>query len=63
MTKSLGCEAVVSDEVRATAGLSADALPAQDVAIRGRNAPMLVRVVADTRRLSALVGKAPVAAA
>jgi len=27
MTKSLSCEAVISDEVRATAGLSADALP------------------------------------
>ena len=31
MTKSLACEVVVSDEVRATAGLSADALPQQEV--------------------------------
>ena len=31
MTKSLACEAVISDEVRATAGLSADALPQQEV--------------------------------
>src|SRR5579871_6156758 len=36
MTKSLGCEAICSDEVRATAGLSPDALPQQDVEIRGR---------------------------
>ncbi len=55
MTKSLACEAVISDEVRATAGLSADALPQQEVAIRGRNEPMIVRTVAETRALSALV--------
>ena len=49
MTKSLACEAVISDEVRATAGLSAAALPAQEVTIRGRNEPMIVRTVADAR--------------
>ncbi len=43
MTKSLACEVVVSDEVRATAGLAADALPQHDVEIRGRNEPMIVR--------------------
>jgi len=32
MTKILACEAVVSDEVRATAGLAADALPQLEVA-------------------------------
>jgi adenylate cyclase len=55
MTKMLACEAVVSDEVRATAGLAADALPQQQVAIRGRDEPMLVRTVANTKVLSALV--------
>ncbi len=55
-TKSLACEAVVSDEVRRTAGLPDDALPQQEVAIRGRDEPMIVRVVADTRQLSAIVG-------
>ncbi|WP_249147373.1 adenylate/guanylate cyclase domain-containing protein [Bradyrhizobium jicamae] len=55
MTKSLACEAVISDEVRATAGLADDALPAQEVAIRGRNEPMIVRTVEATRVLSALV--------
>jgi len=55
MTKILACEAVISDEVRATAGLPADALPRQEVAIRGRNEPMIVRTVAETRALSALV--------
>jgi adenylate cyclase len=63
MTKSLACEAVISDEVRATAGLPADALPQQEVAIRGRNEPMIVRTVAETRALSALVGGAQVEAA
>ena len=49
MTKALACEVVVSDEVRATAGLAADALPQQEVAIRGRNEPMIVRAVKDAR--------------
>ncbi|MCA6123899.1 adenylate/guanylate cyclase domain-containing protein [Bradyrhizobium sp. WSM 1704] len=55
MTKSLACEAVISDEVRATAGLTEDALPAQDVAIRGRNEPMTVRTVDKTRVLATLL--------
>jgi adenylate cyclase len=63
MTKSLACEAVISDEVRATAGLPADALPQQEVAIRGRNEPMIVRTVAETRALSALVVDEHIAAA
>jgi adenylate cyclase len=63
MTKSLGCEAVVSDEVRATAGLPPDALPQKDVEIRGRAEPMSVRVVASAGALTALVmDEAPVAA-
>ena len=63
MTKALACEAVVSDEVRATAGLAADALPQQEVAIRGRNEPMVVRAVKDTKSLTALVIDEQVAAA
>ncbi|WP_314951787.1 adenylate/guanylate cyclase domain-containing protein [Bradyrhizobium cosmicum] len=55
MTKALACEAVVSEEVRRTAGLADDSLPQQEVAIRGRDEPMAVRVVADARELSALV--------
>lgn len=55
MTKTLACEAIVSEEVRRTAGLRDDALPQQEVAIRGRDEPMVVRVVADTRGLSVLV--------
>jgi len=57
MTKTLACEAIVSDEVRRTAGLADDSLPQQDVAIRGRGEPMAVRLVADARMLSALVDR------
>lgn len=57
MTKTLACEAIVSEEVRRTAGLADDALPQQEVAIRGRDEPMAVRVVADARALSALVDR------
>jgi adenylate cyclase len=57
MTKTLGCEAIVSDEIRSTAGLAEDALPHQEVAIRGRDEPMAVRVVADVRELAGLVDR------
>jgi adenylate cyclase len=53
MTKTLGCEVIVSDDVRATAGLASDALPRQDVEIRGRSVPINVCVVADASALSA----------
>jgi adenylate cyclase len=55
MTKSLGCEVVLSDEVRNTADIAADALPEQEVTIRGRAEPMLVRTAIDARVLAALV--------
>ncbi|MEK9284462.1 MULTISPECIES: adenylate/guanylate cyclase domain-containing protein [unclassified Bradyrhizobium] len=55
MTKTLACEAIVSEEVRRTAGLRDDALPQQEATIRGRDEPMTVRVIADVRLLAALV--------
>ena len=63
MTKNLSCEAVVSDEVRINAGLPADALPQHEVAIRGRNEPMIVRTVTDAKQLSSLVNDEQSAAA
>jgi adenylate cyclase len=63
MTKALSCEVVVSDEVRATAGLAADALPQQEVTIRGRNEPMIVRPVEDARTLAPLLADVEVVAA
>jgi adenylate cyclase len=58
MTKSAGCEAMISEEVRTTAGLSADALPQQQVEIRGRTDPMTVRIVASTKMLLPLTDAA-----
>jgi adenylate cyclase len=55
MTKSLACEAVISEEVRVTAGLAADDLPQREVEIRGRADPMKVRVIAQAKALAALV--------
>ena len=55
MTKTLGCEAIFSEEVRITAGLSDDSLPAQEVSIRGRSELMVVRTVTSATTLSALV--------
>jgi adenylate cyclase len=63
MTKTLGCEVVLSDEVRGTADIAADALPEQEVAIRGRAEPMLVRTAADAQVLATLVDDERVAAA
>ncbi len=55
MTKQLSCEALISEEVRVTAGLAADDLPQRDVEIRGRADPMKVRVIAQAKALAALV--------
>jgi adenylate cyclase len=63
MTKSLGCEALISEEVRLTAGLAADDLPRHEAAIRGRTESMIVRVVSSAKTLSALVRNLDVAAA
>jgi adenylate cyclase len=63
MTKNLACEAVLSDEVRITAGLAPEALPKQEVVIRGRAEPMMVRIAVEARQLSALVDATDVAAA
>jgi adenylate cyclase len=63
MTKNLACEAVFSEEVRVTAGLSPLGLPQQEVAIRGRTEPMMVRTVASVKTLSALVNDVEIVAA
>jgi adenylate cyclase len=58
MTKSVGCEAIISEEVRRTAGLPANALPQQQVEIRGRTDPIIVRIVASTKMLLPLTDAA-----
>jgi adenylate cyclase len=55
MTKSLASEAIVSEDVCKTAGVDADTLPTQEVSIRGRVEPMIVRTVADAKVLALLV--------
>jgi adenylate cyclase len=63
MTKSVGCEVILSEEVRVTAGLSASALPERQVEIRGRAEPMIVRSVVSAKALSALAAELKTAAA
>jgi adenylate cyclase len=63
MTKSFACEAIVSEQVRIAAGLAADGLPQQEVAIRGRTEPMVVRTVTSVKTLAALVNDVDMAAA
>ena len=63
MTKILECEAIISDEVRSTAGLTAGALPQQQVSIRGRVEPITVGAVKNAKILSALVNDLETAAA
>ena len=55
MTKALECQLVVSDEVCATAGIVAEALLRTQVAIRGRDEPMVVRTVTDPAGLVSLL--------
>jgi adenylate cyclase len=52
MTKGLECEVVLSEEVYKTAGLTVNLLPEQELSIRGRAEPMVVRLVANARMLS-----------
>jgi adenylate cyclase len=63
MTKSLACEAILSEEVRITAGVAAESLPEQEVTIRGRSGPMTVRTVTTAKNLFALVDDLTVVAA
>jgi adenylate cyclase len=63
MTKGLGCEVILSEEVRVTAGLPADALPERQIEIRGRTEPMIVRTVTSAKTLSALATAVDIVAA
>jgi adenylate cyclase len=52
MSKELDCQVVVADEVCRIAGL-ADALPAKEVTVRGRDGPIVVRTAAKAGPLGA----------
>ena len=58
LTKTLNCRAVISEEVCVTADLASDALNRTEVAIRGRDEPMIVRKVEDPVVLTGLVDAA-----
>jgi adenylate cyclase len=63
MTKTLGCEVVVSDDVCKTARLLPEAAERHTVPIRGRAEPMTVHSIADARVLSATLSAAESVAA
>ncbi|GLH82131.1 adenylate/guanylate cyclase domain-containing protein [Bradyrhizobium sp. SSBR45G] len=51
MTKTLGCQVIISDDVYERAGRASGLLPQQEVEIRGRAEPMRVRTAADAADL------------
>jgi adenylate cyclase len=63
MTKTLGCEVIVSEEVCASAQVAADDPARREVTIRGRDEPMTVRVVMEAKALLALAEQVEAAAA
>jgi adenylate cyclase len=58
MSKSLNCKAIISEDVFATAGIAADTLTRTEVAIRGREEPMIVRTTDDPGALTGLLDAA-----
>jgi adenylate cyclase len=55
MTKGLGCEVVISEEVCRRAGLPIDALATREVPIRGRDEPLLVRLAVRANLVSSII--------
>jgi adenylate cyclase len=55
MTKELGCEVVISDQMLKTAGLVAHSLPSAEVTIRGRADPLVVRSIAKAAELATVL--------
>ena len=55
LTRTLGCEVLMSEEVFRKAGLSADALPAHEVDARGRDGKVLARAAARAAELAGLM--------
>jgi adenylate cyclase len=55
LTKTLGCEVLMSEEVYVGAGFGPDELPAHDVEARGREASVKVRSVARAADLARLI--------
>jgi adenylate cyclase len=51
MTKDFGAQLVVSEDAAAAAGMDLSSYPSQEVSVRGRREPLVVRVVGDAARL------------
>lgn len=62
MTKVLGCETILSEEVHQRAALPPDALPAQDAVIRGRAGTMRIHAVTKSSVLARLLDNKPASA-
>src|SRR5215472_8359194 len=60
LTKELDCRVVVSEDVCKTAGLSSDVLTQLDVAIRGRDGQMTVRIANDPTVFASQLDPAPI---
>ena len=62
LTKAIGCEVLMSEEIYERAGFGPDALPAHDVETRGREASVKARSVARAADLAGLIAaQAPAA--
>jgi adenylate cyclase len=59
LTKAYGGQLVISDEVGRRAGVDLGAVPASDVDIRGRTAPLRVRVAGRAADLAPLLPDRP----
>ena len=59
MTKELKCRVILSEQVCKTAGIDADALARTDVAIRGRDEAVAIRIAVDPTMLTALLDPQP----
>jgi adenylate cyclase len=55
LTKNLDCKAIVSEDVCKSAGIALYALTRTEVAIRGRDEPMIVRTAADPTVFASLL--------
>jgi adenylate cyclase len=62
MTKVLGCETILSEEVHQRAALPPNALPAQDAVIRGRAGTMRIHAVTKSAVLVRLLDSKPASA-
>ena len=51
LTKDLGCQLVISEQLARRAGACLEAFPLQEVDVRGRSGRIEVRLVADARHL------------